>query len=250
MKKKSKIWLILLFLVLAVALLFAGLYAWQQMTQKTPDEILIQERLDTQEAYDTLLKESLLDRNRYEKIVVINPAHGGSDIGYRNDYGTEKEITLSIAQKVQENNTDSNTGIFLTRADDTSPDESMRLEFIQKMQPDLFIDIHVKRQGTECGTAVYYSTHYYDNLLTNATFADIMEKNVVTAVEGCAEGIFEDTQKAYPILSELSIPAVGLQCGNLSNETEGVLLTRENYQSNMADGILDAIYEALDRLEQ
>ena len=82
-------------------------------------------------------------------------------------------------------------------------------------------------------------------------FADIMEKNVVSAIKGFAVGIMDVTEEeTVPILNQISLPAVSIACGDMSNEKEGELLTRENYQKNIASGMLNGILQAKELLEQ
>jgi len=119
------------------------------------------------------------------------------------------------------------------------------------MQPDLFIDVHLNKDTTTgtYGTTVYYSSTYFNRELTNVDFADIMERSVVSAIEGFACGIFETEKEEAQILNNLQMPAVSIACGDLSNEKEGVLLTREPYQKNIALGILEGITTAREKMQ-
>ena len=111
--------------------------------------------------------------------------------------------------------------------------------------------MHLNKSSTvsSYGTSVSYKTSYYNRKLSNAEFADIMEKSVVSAIEGFAVGIMDVTEENVPILNQFSIPAVSIACGDMSNEKEGELLTRENYQKNIASGMLDGILQAKEALE-
>lgn len=246
-----------LFLTIVILLLLAAItvggYMCYQMyleRQTTPDEIVQMELEKTRIAYEENLEYSLENREKYDFIVVLNPAHGGMDYGNTNDYGMEKNITLSICEQVIAANTDKTLGIFVTRDDDVAMDEEMRLSFVEQMQPDLFIDVHLSKDNltNSYGTTAYYTTAYYNRELTNVEFADIMERSIVTAVEGFACGIFEADKDETQIVKTLKMPAVSVACGDLSNEKEGVLLTREPYQRNIAKGILEGISVARDKM--
>lgn len=252
MKKSIKI---LIFLILAVFLSVIGMmgYRLYQEMQKTPDEIIEIQRQKTQRAYEKNLEQALAVRENYEFIVVLNPAHGGNDAGYENGFGKEKDVTLAICNKVAELNSDASMGIFLTRTEDVGMDANMRLAFVERIQPDVFIDVHTNKSSSvsEFGTGVYYDTTYYNRKLNNAEFADMMEKSVVSAIEGLALGIYDVTEKEEALLlRDFTMPAISLSCGYMSNEKEGELLTRENYQENMAGGILEGIRLAGERLKK
>ena len=197
------------------------------------------------------LNYALEAKENCEFIVVLNPAHGGMDFGKEISYGKEKNITLAICEQVIAANTDTEVGIFLTRDDDVAMDEDMRLSFVEQIQPDLFVDVHLNKDTmtNSYGTTVYYTTTYYNRKLTNVEFADMMERSVVNAVEGFACGIFEADKEEMQIIKTLTMPAISIACGDLSNEKEGILLTREPYQKNIAKGILEGIHKAKDKME-
>lgn len=243
-----------LILILLTAIAFSGYMYYRTMVErdKTPDEVIQIEQEKTQVAYEENLAYALANRDRYDFVVVLNPAHGGMDSGNTNEYGTEKNITLAVCEQVISMNTDSTVGIFLTRDDDVGMEEAMRLSFIDEIAPDMYIDIHVSKDTmtNSYGTTTYYDSTYYNGKLTNVELADIMERSVVTAVEGFACGIFEAQKEETQIIRTLQIPAVSITCGDLSNEMEGTLLTREPYQKNIAKGILEGITVARDRLQK
>lgn len=256
MKKHNgikKFFLVLMILLLLAAIGIGGYICYQMYLerQKTPDDILQIEQERTQIAYEENLNYAMEAKEKSDFVVVLNPAHGGMDQGKENAYGTEKDIVLSICEQVIAANTDTSLGIFLTRDDDVSMDEDMRLAFVKEIQPDIFIDVHLNKDAvtSSYGTTVYYDTTYYNRKLTNVEFADIMEKGVVTAIEGFACGIFESENEETQIINDLNMPAVSIACGDLSNEKEGVLLTREPYQQNIAKGILEGINAAREKLD-
>jgi len=241
-------------LVLLVAIGVSGyiLYRSYIQRQQVPEEVILTEQEKTQIAYEENLSYVLDKKDDYEFIVVLNPAHGGLDAGKENAYGREKDIVLSVCRQVIAANTDSEVGIFLTRDDDVAMDDGMRLAFMEQVQPDLFIDVHLNKDEvlSAYGTSVYYSTAYYNRKLSNVELADIMERSVVSAIEGFACGIFPVEREEMQIIKDLNIPAVSIACGDLSNEKEGQLLGTFPYQKNVAKGILSGIIKAKDILEK
>lgn len=240
-------------LILLAAIAVGGyiLYRSYEQRQQIPKEVILTEQEKTQIAYEENLSYVMKKKDDYDFIVVLNPAHGGLDTGKANAYGQEKDIVLSVCEQVIACNENEEIGIFLTRDDDVAMDNEMRLAFLEQVQPDLFIDVHLNKDEVtnSYGTSVYYSTSYYNRKLSNAEFADIMERSVVSAVEGFACGIFEVERDEMQIIEGLDIPAVSIACGDLSNEKEGQLLTTLPYQTNVAKGILEGICKAKEKLE-
>lgn len=251
MKKGNIIGMLLVIGILFAAVSVCGYYLYLG-EQQTAEEIAQLERQKTEFAYKENLEYAMNARREYDFIVVLNPAHGGTDAGYVNAFGTEKDVNLAICNQVVSSNTNGEIGIFLTRSRDVGMDEEMRLEFLDQLQPDLFIDIHMNQSasGEGYGAKTLYYTKYYNRKLSNAEFADFMEKSVVTAIEGHALGIEDVSDKEeVTILDNLTIPAVSIVCGDMAHETEGELLTRESYRKNLAKGILEGIYSAKEKLE-
>ncbi len=241
----------ILILLAAIAVGGTFLYYSYVQRQQVPKEVLLTEQEKTQIAYEENLSYVMKHREDYEFVVLLNPAHGGADTGRENAYGKEKDIVLSICEQVIAKNTDSTVGIFLTRDDDVAMEDDMRLTIVEKVQPDLFIDVHLNKDEvtSSYGTTVYYDTTYYNRKLTNTELADIMERSVVAAIEGFACGIFAVEREEMQIIKGLNMPAVSIACGDLSGETEGRLLTTLPYQQNIAKGILEGIAKAKDKLE-
>lgn len=240
-------------LILLAAIAVGGyiLYKSYEQRQQVPKEVLLTEQEKTQIAYEENLSYVMEKKDDYDFIVVLNPAHGGLDNGKENAYGKEKDIVLSVCEQVIEANTDESMGIFVTRDDDVAMDDEMRHAFLEQVQPDLFIDVHLNKDAvtSSYGTTVYYNSSYFDRRLSNAELADIMEKSVVSAIEGFACGIYPVEREEMQIILELNMPAVSIACGDLSGETEGQLLTTLPYQKNVAKGILEGISRAKEKME-
>lgn len=66
------------------------------------------------------LKVSLKNpKDVYDKIIVVDPAHGGMDFGVNNGVVLEKDITLKICEKIEELSLNSNKfKVYLTRSSD------------------------------------------------------------------------------------------------------------------------------------
>jgi len=78
------------------------------------------------------------------RTIVIDAGHGGTDIGARGSYSTEKEITLDVAMKLgkllEENMPD--VKIVYTRKVDRFDDPRRKAEIANDAHGDLFISIH------------------------------------------------------------------------------------------------------------
>ena len=125
------------------------------------------------------------------KTIVIDPGHGGKDpgaVGFSQKH-YEKDITLSIAQKLRDIIT-ANTQIkvFLTRESDKFISLRERTEFANEVKADLFISIHINARDDKdvSGIEVYYlSTARTDD----ARATEALENAVVYHYEGGVEAL-------------------------------------------------------------
>src|SRR5450759_4179197 len=94
-------------------------------------------------------------------LVVIDPAHGGQDVGVKlTDKTSEKEITLAIALAMQKELAgENNIEVVLTRNSDTNVTIKERKANISKIKPELFLSLHVNAGfGKEAkGFELYYA---------------------------------------------------------------------------------------------
>ena len=76
-------------------------------------------------------------------LVVIDPAHGGSDLGSRfNATNNEKNVTLAFARRLRAELQAQNVAVRLLRDSDVQISADQRAMFANAAQPALFIGIH------------------------------------------------------------------------------------------------------------
>lgn len=198
-------------------------------------------------AYNELVEsvKTRLDTGSYEYKVLINPVCGGDNKGQTSGTLTESNTVLTVAQYVKLLNTDETLGIFLTRESDTDPDADKRESIYDMVSPDMVIDLHLSSDtdNSVMGTTVYYDDGYYDYHMTNSMLSDIMEKAVVTQIEGVAGGIAPSDDESYAFIYDRKIPSAAICCGYISNAKEAEAMASDAYLSNIAQGILDGIAE-------
>lgn len=193
---------------------------------------------------EPLTEAILKERQEYDFIVLINAAHGGENKGNVVNELQEKQITLDVGKKLEKMSKENEIGFFLIREEDTDISNENRAKLIQRVEPDLVVDLHVNADPDSertFGTAVIYNEDFYRPVLTNAKAADLMEKQLVTRIKGKALGIMGDTEKKYPLLSMIRVPAVSIEMGFLTNKQESELLKKESYQKKIAAGIYDGV---------
>lgn len=208
----------------------------------------------------------------FDRIVVIDPLHGGEAFGAQTGSpasgntrkpGTgaatadctdlcllEKEINLQIAGAVRQLLEGSEIKVYLTRQEDVDISPEDRALLAREVNADLYVGIGVgedQENPEQFGTEVWYNGDYFIPGFGNLQLADLLERRVTEAVSGRANGLME-TQD--PVLQRLTIPGALVKAGYLTHEREGELLGQQGYAQKVAGGIVEALRQAFEEMEQ
>lgn len=180
-------------------------------------------------------------------LVVLDAGHGGEHSGVRAGELCEKDVNLQIAKRVKELSRDKAYNVLLTRNADESMTTEERIKTVEVLNPDYYICIHQTMDVEDVnkfGICAYYNPTYYHNGLENVEFADRLLRNVAISTKNKALGLYE-AGDAEISLKVLSMPAVYLYTGYMSNKEEAALLERSDYIEKIAQGIINALDEVI-----
>lgn len=188
----------------------------------------------------------------YDKIVVLDAAHGGSDSGHIGGGISEKGLALEITEKVKEKLKDTDIRVYCTRTDDADVSEEERVGFANEMAADLLISVRAGFDGSNekvFGIQTFYNETYFIPYFGNVRLADLLERNMVTAVGGKANGLFA-ADRGDVLLQNVKMPAAAVEVGYLTNKEEMQKLLQPEYKDRLAEGIAATIKEAFAEMEK
>lgn len=195
-----------------------------------------------------------------KKIILIDPAHGGKDLGVNmsNDVN-EKDITLTVALSIKQLLAkENNLEVFLTRDSDKTVDLEDRKDSIKKIKPDLFLSLHVNGGfGKEAsGFELYYpafgeeavkekkvakdNTSQLKNKCQNESLrmAKIIQGNMNALFPRKGRGL----RKAdLPVTDGLLVPAVSVEMSFATNPEDKKKLLSVNTQTEIAKALAKSI---------
>ncbi|WP_342551645.1 N-acetylmuramoyl-L-alanine amidase family protein [Paenibacillus sp. FSL R7-0652] len=177
--------------------------------------------------------------NNGKKVVVIDAGHGNQDPGAIGVTGKrEKDFNLAMALKVDALlKKESKIDVVLTRSDDTFLALKERVKVAQNINADIFVSIHANSGPVAAsGVETYYSRSVSKEL------ANIMHKYLVQSSGLKDRGV---KMASLHVTRETTMPAVLLEGGFLSNKSDEAILFTENFQNNVAKGIVAGIKEYL-----
>ncbi|MGE0864656.1 MAG: N-acetylmuramoyl-L-alanine amidase [Vicinamibacterales bacterium] len=214
------------------------------------------------------------------RTVVIDPGHGGDELGTQGARGTlEKDITLSVARRLR-TLIESRLGakVFLTREDDRTLSLDDRSAFANNHRADVFLSIHANSavRPSLKGAEVYFltveradaearlragddaailpalggGTREIDLILWETAQARYLEQSAALAgfVEQSLAGRVEMSPRAvqqapFRVLVGANMPAALVEIGYLSNAEQETQLASGAYQDQVAQALLDALIQ-------
>lgn len=201
---------------------------------------------------DVMVKTVGINNVKTKKTVIIDPGHGGIDVGTVGiDGSLEKNINLSISLDLYDYLMVSGINTVLTRDGDyevykagekrTKSDLYNRMDFINSVPDSILISIHQNHfeNEAEWGTQVWFSPN--DEI--SPTLADKILQSVKKNIQPENKRENKVSDNSYYILYKAQKPSVMVECGFVSNKNENNKLQDKEYQKDMAYSILAGICE-------
>lgn len=181
-----------------------------------------------------------------DKVIVIDPGHGGSDSGAIGPNKTqEKKITLAVGQKVKTLLESAGAKVLMTRQTDVDvygPNASAvdelraRTKVANNNKADVFVSIHINAFSNP--TVGGIATYYYRNSGYGAMLANNIQNNLAKI------GGFQDrgiNSAGFYVIKNTEMPAVLAELGFISNPNEEKNLNTPQLQQQLAQGIVQGL---------
>lgn len=186
----------------------------------------------------------------FQKVIYVDPGHGGRDPGTSYGKLLEKDLNLEIALMLQEELSKKGAIVFLTRENDTDystkwdkrkkrGDLSRRIQMIEKEKSDLYLSIHIN----------WYTDSYWKG-------AEVLYSNINPNNKRLGESIMKyfneklnstrhlTTTDLY-MYNSTKVPGVLIECGFISNASERTLLQQKDYQKKLSKLITQGVIDYL-----
>ena len=169
--------------------------------------------------------------------VVVDAGHGGKDSGAYRRYGPpEKMVALDVAQRLNRKLRESQLKTVMTRDSDVFIELNDRVAIENAQKNAIFVSIHFndsRRRGVRGFETYYHSGASFD--LANGIQAKLM------TIPNSKNGGVHTAN--FRVLRLASCPAILVECGYLSNRSEGSQARDSEYRELLADRIAEAIVE-------
>ena len=214
-------------------------------------------RIDLAKLIDPVLRPSYIKTAKRFGTVIIDPGHGGTDPGSVNRYGKEKDFNLRLAKILMKDLEIKGFRVRMTRSSDVYPSLGQRVSFANRIPDAIFVSIHFNSfvnstaKGIETyalsprGSGTHNSRGVRNNFLEgnrrdseNIALATAVHAAVMKKTQAEDRGIKRDR---FTVLAGLSMPAVLLEGGFLSNPAEAKKIASTSYLSIISQGIANGI---------
>lgn len=183
---------------------------------------------------------------KYDKIVVVDPGHGGSDSGAVGNGLKEKELNYKHAMAVYRLlEQDPSIKVYTTRESDVYPSLQFRTQLANEIDADLFVSFH---NNSASSSAVGSETLYYPsaNNTMSLQMAQIVQNNIIKYCGTNNRGI-KPRADLY-VLRTSNMPAVLIETGFISNAVEANLINSPDFINKFGQAVYEAIVESFDVL--
>ena len=202
--------------------------------------------------------------------IIIDPGHGGTNLGALGITGLyEKYITLELAFRLKDRLEELYPGleVLLTRETDRDIGLRERIQYSNRLEADLFISIHLNAaEAVQAnGIETYFLSaeepsleeygrpiagndealpHILDGLAMqaahndSAVLAELIQGHLIEATGALDRGV---KQGKFTVLGGAHMPAVVIELGFLSHDSEGRRVLSPDYQVLLVDALIEGI---------
>ncbi len=170
------------------------------------------------------------------KVIVIDPGHGGKDPGASGQQYQEKTLTLNIAKELERSLKATGMNVIMTRDGDTYPTLTERVNISHTNKADIFISIHLNSNSNK--EAQGTDTYYYETNVNERELANCIQEEVIKATGLKNRGIHEGN---FQVIRTNAKAAILVELGFISNPEEEKILASKEFQVQAAAGIVKGI---------
>ena len=198
--------------------------------------------------------------NNYQKVIFLDPGHGGKDPGAQYLGLKEKDLNLQVSQQLKTKLESLGYKVIMSRSTDVFVDfVTERSKMSNETNADMFISIHFNAtgHGLDSGedgiqTYMYQPTgnipsvinkKWHDNptrLKYSYKLGSYIHQSVLATTQAKDAGLLA---KSFAVLRETNKPAVLLELGYMDDSKESQKIRTKEYQQKLVDGIVQGIQQ-------
>ena len=196
--------------------------------------------------------------SNYQKVIFLDPGHGGKDPGAQYLGLKEKDLNLQVSMQLKTKLESLGYKVIMSRSSDIDVDFiTERSRMSNETNADMFISIHFNATGHglnsgEDGIQTYtylptgnipsvINKKWHDNptrLKYSYKLGSYIHQSVLATTHAKDAGLLA---KSFAVLRESNKPAVLLELGYMDDSKESQKIRTKEYQQKLVDGIIQGI---------
>lgn len=195
---------------------------------------------------------SLISQVPKRGLIMIDPGHGGEDFGTHSRKPhryQEKFLTLTTGKMVKTHLERMGYTVILTRTSDVFISLDGRYNFANEQKPNLFVSVHYNSAPNKDAFGV--EVFYYNSAAnkTRSTSSKVLAQNILSRIIENTDAKSRGVKHGdLAVIRETTMPAVLVEGGFLTNESERKLIKTAEYQKKISWGIAQGIHDYLNSI--
>jgi N-acetylmuramoyl-L-alanine amidase len=188
----------------------------------------------------------------YDKIIVIDPGHGGKDCGTfsKDEQFYEKDINLSLVLDLKEILDQKNIKVYYTRTTDQTVFLNPRVNLANEVEADFFISLHCNANESPKpgGSEVLYNERIHTDGFGSKQLAQICLDAVKNITHKVNRGLADGSDVI--IVRKAKMPVALVEVAFMSNEEDMKFLVYNENRKKVAQALSNAIEKAYGEIEK
>jgi N-acetylmuramoyl-L-alanine amidase len=216
--------------------------------------------MDIGKIIEPVLRPNRIKNSHKIETVVLDPGHGGTDNGASNRWGSEKSFAMDVANNARRQLVEAGYNVQMTRSGDKAVPLEERVNFANRFPNAVFVSIHFNWSGSAEGLETYAVAP--QGVVSNMTNENHASSGNTSWCQGNAQdehnialsaaihasvlsrlSMFDRGVKhaRFHVLRNIKVPAVLVECGFLSNVTEGQRIATAQFRQQVGTAIAQGI---------
>ncbi len=173
------------------------------------------------------------------RIIAIDPGHGGKDPGSVANGLQEKDVVLGVGLELNKQLQNAGAKPLMTRNNDTFIELGQRAKIANDAKADIFVSIHANAVASTAGNGT--ETWISASSATKSESRDLaykINKRLVQELGTTDRGVKEAN---YSVLVQTDMPGVLIELGFLTNSKDAALMKQSTYKTRAANAIRKGI---------
>jgi len=176
--------------------------------------------------------------NRGRGVIVIDPGHGGRDVGAIGNGIYEKNIVLAISLKLGQALQQMGYVVVYTRTDDIEVELAPRVTLASQVKADVFVSIHANSLENRASQVSGIETYYAPGSASGGQLATAVHNQIIGGTGAIDRGV---RTARFHVVVKTSMPSILVETGFVTNSRESADLNNSAYQERMGAAIARGI---------